>query len=235
MNRSKKTYAGFDKLSRKNKANQIITILKTFTDISKCHILDIGTGSGYIAYEISKNCKSLVSVDVTDERLEKKGYEFIKISDEHLPLEENIFDIVISNQVIEHVQNQNLHISEIYRVLKKEGLLYLSTPNKYWIIDPHYYVPFISWFYPSKFGGFVLKILKNKSWDTYPLSYKQILKLTKNKFEINNISLIAIKHPEKYKLDMFKKIQPITKLFPIKLLELLNPIIPGYIVVLRKK
>jgi ubiquinone/menaquinone biosynthesis C-methylase UbiE len=47
----------------------------------------------------------------------------------HIPIADNCIDIVLSNQVIEHIKDYNGYLSEIARVLKPGGFLIISTPN----------------------------------------------------------------------------------------------------------
>ena len=211
---------------------KIISILSDFKKLENCDVLEIGTGSGYISNVLSKNCKSMNSVDINDERLEKTGYQFKKINDENLPFTDNRFDIVISNHVIEHVPNQELHINEIYRVIKKNGILYLATPNKFWILEAHHKVPFIA-FLPRKLSSIWLKILKNKEWDIYPLSFGMLKKLTRNKFELKNFTIDVIKNPTKYNLDIIKIIHPLLKRMPIIVIKMFNSFVPDYILILK--
>ena len=44
-------------------------------------------------------------------------------------LKDNSFDVIVSFQVIEHIKETELYISEIHRVLKPNGKAYISTPN----------------------------------------------------------------------------------------------------------
>ena len=231
---SEKSYAQMESSSRHRKANKIISVLSEFVDLSQCYVLDIGTGSGHISQDISRKSKSLISVDLYDERVVKSGYSFKNVDNENLPFEDNKFDVVISNHVIEHVPNQILHINEIHRVLKKGGILYLATPNKYWVIDPHSKLPLISWF-PRKISSFYFKLFRNKNWDVYPVSYKKIKKLTKNKFKIYNMTLEIMKNPKKYNLDIFSRIQFLLKLIPGFILNFFSFIVPTYILILKKK
>jgi 2-polyprenyl-3-methyl-5-hydroxy-6-metoxy-1,4-benzoquinol methylase len=57
-----------------------------------------------------------------------------------LPFPDEYFDVVVSNHVIEHVSDQQLHLSEIARVLKPNGVVYLATPNRLWPWEVHYRV-----------------------------------------------------------------------------------------------
>ena len=81
--------------------------------------------------------------------------------------EEDSFDLVFSNSVIEHVynwENQNKMAREIIRV----GVHFaVQTPNKYFFIEPHYLLPYFQYL-PNKFRYFVLtktRLSRLKKWD----------------------------------------------------------------------
>ena len=106
------------------KSMKIISILSEFKDLPNSRVLDVGCGKGLISKTFVNNCREIISVDIEDKRLTREGYKFELVKDEKLPFEDNSFDIVISNQVIEHVNNQDIHINEVCRVLKKDGVCY---------------------------------------------------------------------------------------------------------------
>ncbi len=118
-------------LNRSRKARMIEAFLRDALgqDITGNKILDVGSGNGQISsYFVDKNIVTGVDVEEKDAD-ENKKYKFILLSNENLPFEDNEFDIVISHHVIEHVSNQILHLNEIYRVLKKDGVAYIGCPN----------------------------------------------------------------------------------------------------------
>ena len=45
-----------------------------------------------------------------------------------LPLEDDYFDLIICNHVLEHIENDEDAIKELYRVLKKDGKAILQVP-----------------------------------------------------------------------------------------------------------
>lgn len=227
------SHASLEEDTRKRKAKKLISILSSFANLKQCSILDIGTGSGHIAHELSLLCKSVISVNLNDERVVKDGYRFIQIEDEYLPFEDETFDVVVSNHVVEHVLNQRLHIREVSRVLKKGGFLYLATPNKYAFVEPHFMMPFLSWL-PRHLASVYLKLFKNKVWDIHPLSFRGIKKLVLSGFTLTDMSIEIIKNPRKYNLDMFPLLQPLLRLFPMWFLENLRFLFPSYIIILRK-
>lgn len=225
------TYPGTNVKDRVDKANKIMAILKEFKDIKKTLILDIGVGSGVITHELGKYCKEVKGIDITDNRIIKKGYKFKLIKGTHLPFKDNSFDIVISNHVIEHIKNQKNHIDEIYRILKPKGILYLATPNKYWPIEIHYHLPLLSML-PRKISTLILKLTKrSKIYDIYPLSYNKLLRLL-SKYRVFNLNYEIIKNPKKYYLKT--KLDNIFKIIPIFMLKLLNFIYPTYILIGKK-
>lgn len=106
-------------------------------------ILDIGISDGVVANRVCSalKCKNinLYGVDLSEnpennliyEGSNVKSFEFVKqnIDPCILPYEGEKFDVVYSNQVIEHMIYKDHFIEECYRVLKSGGLCVLSTEN----------------------------------------------------------------------------------------------------------
>ncbi|MCW1959907.1 MAG: class I SAM-dependent methyltransferase [Mycobacterium sp.] len=59
-----------------------------------------------------------------------------------LPFDDATFDIVVSDQVLEHVFNYSEVAHELYRVLKPGGVFLHMFPSSFSIIEPHINVPF---------------------------------------------------------------------------------------------
>lgn len=93
-------------------------------------ILDVGCGMGNFTYFFGK--KNVVTgIDIQNVVLKRYRNFSFKIGDTtNLKLRINTFDIVISFDVIEHIQRDVKMIAEIYKVLKPGGKLLLGTPNK---------------------------------------------------------------------------------------------------------
>ncbi len=94
------------------------------TDCSNLTILDIGAGK----YPISKgvSCKKVISLDGENKY---NPDIMVDLNCEKIPLKDSSIDILIAGEIIEHMFNPTRFLSEINRVLKKGGLLILSTPN----------------------------------------------------------------------------------------------------------
>lgn len=96
------------------------------------NVLEIGAGMGYGIKHIAPKTDKYMTIDKfpvhIDPTLTNVFFEQMEIP----PLTgmaDNSFDFVVSFQVIEHIENDNLYIKEIYRVLKPGGKFIVTTPN----------------------------------------------------------------------------------------------------------
>lgn len=100
-------------------------------------VLDLGAGNGEFSIRLKLQNKKVYCADASSlyvRRLKKRNFE-VKKSDfnKKLPYLNSCFDGVVSLEVIEHVVQAELFLSEINRILKKSGWLIISTPNISWI------------------------------------------------------------------------------------------------------
>lgn len=102
-------------------------------------VLDLGSGAGLDCFLAARKVGAtgkVIGVDMTEEMIkratanaEKYGYKNVQFrlgEIENLPIEDNRVDVVISNCVLNLVPDKERAFREIYRVLKKEGRVYLS-------------------------------------------------------------------------------------------------------------
>jgi len=219
--------------NRLKKAKKIEAVLKDFfhkADIENQRVLDIGCGSGLISEYFAKNNK-VYCVDIEDHLLLPKGETvlFKKMDSERIPFEEKYFDIVISNHVIEHIKEQNLHLKEIRRVLKTGGVCYLATPNRNFPVEPHYKVPFINYFSNEVFHR-VLKIVGKYKEDLFLLKYSSMIQLFEaNDFDYFEYTNIILRRPSEFFLE-----KQFTRFIPLFFLDVIKTCSPTNIFVLRK-
>ena len=118
-------------LDRHRKALMIDAILHDYLaqPVRDFDLLDIGSGNGDIS-EFFAEKNRVASVDVVDQRRAPGKARFSLVDSELLPYDAGSFDIVLSHHVIEHVPDQALHLAEIRRVLRADGVAYLATPNR---------------------------------------------------------------------------------------------------------
>ncbi len=127
-------------------------------------VLDLGAGEGHTSQLLSKN-NFVISLEVKHERIVKinrsESLQPLLADGFRIPIKNNSCDIIILQDVIEHLQITDGFISELYSILKKNGVVYLSTPNKYSVIniisDPHWGMPFLSLFKRNQIKKYFLK------------------------------------------------------------------------------
>ena len=99
-------------------------------------LLDAGSGTGWFSREAVQRGAKVVSLDVGENILaqvaKKCDSKRIVGSVLDIPSDDEQFDIVISTEVIEHTPDPRRAIREMHRVLKKNGILVLTVPNKIW-------------------------------------------------------------------------------------------------------
>jgi SAM-dependent methyltransferase len=169
-----------DLASRRWKAEKILRLLGLQPRQRPWRILEIGTGTGGIAHFIATNpdirCE-VTSVDVVDLRLVHDTFEFHLVQGTTLPFADASFDVVITNHVIEHVgiaADQLAHLRECRRVLVPDGRGYLSVPNRWMTVEPHFHLPFLSWLPHGLRSPYVRLMGKGQVYDCEPLTLPEI-------------------------------------------------------------
>jgi ubiquinone/menaquinone biosynthesis C-methylase UbiE len=113
-----------------------------------------------------------------------------------IPLDDNSMNIVIADWVLEHVQNPDDFVKEIYRVLKPGGFFCARTPHKY------KYISILASLIKNKHHSKVLRFIQpeRKEIDTFPTAYKiNTLKIIRKYFfNFKNFSYLYTSQPSYY-------------------------------------
>jgi len=119
-------------MKKTNQNNLLEAIVRLFIALpGKSKILDLGCGDGVYSNRLKGLGFEVVASDMDPGRFKYHDsirFEAVDLG-KPLPFTENSFDYVICLEVIEHLYNPDFVISEINRVLKSSGVLFLSTPN----------------------------------------------------------------------------------------------------------
>jgi SAM-dependent methyltransferase len=113
-------------------------------------ILDVGSGVGSFVMACKKHGlrvfglepdrigqgAKITSIQIARRRLDAPV--FVSGVGESLPFPDACFDLVVMNQVVEHVTDQSVVVGEAARVLREGGAIYVACPNYLRFYEPHY-------------------------------------------------------------------------------------------------
>ena len=142
-------------------------------------VLDIGCFIGYGETPIYPQANEIIAIDSDSNAIKfarkNRKFQNVKFKDvdaRKLPFSNETFDIIIASQVIEHIHPDEVSnfLEEVKRVLKKEGLFFIVTPNRRFRL-----LPFQKPFNPEHYQEFTAK------------SLSKILKTTFNNVQIKGI------------------------------------------------
>lgn len=98
-------------------------------------LLDIGCDDGSFTVEFARTIKAkkLYGIEIHSPVIQKARRKGIIVkkadANEKLPFPDNFFDVIVCNQLVEHLRNPDNLFEEIYRMLKHGGYAIISTPN----------------------------------------------------------------------------------------------------------
>jgi len=117
-------------------------------------ILDLGSGMGGtsvalglagaapLAFEYNRAYCEIIRMRAARYDL---GLPVVNGAGEHLPFHDASFDLAIAWDVVEHVQDPELLLAELARVLRPGGRVLLTVINRFAFRDPHYHLPLLNW------------------------------------------------------------------------------------------
>lgn len=137
INKSRERLVGEDKKDSSILFNRhLAAYLFSRSYVKNKKILEIGCSDGYGSFILAKKAKIVIAMDVDNKTIlsARKKYNLKNLNflnTDALSLSyKNEFDVVISFQVIEHVIDVDLYLTNIKDALKKNGIFILSTPNR---------------------------------------------------------------------------------------------------------
>ncbi|MDX1462869.1 MAG: class I SAM-dependent methyltransferase [Marinirhabdus sp.] len=128
----KKSYLNSLKLRRASKIMEYFTVVKRKLKLPRT--IDLGCGDGrFIAFIGEFTPAEGIELSEEAVRLAKEAYPHTQFHQGNVlefPFEKEAYDLVISQEVIEHIEEQPKYIAVAADVLKPGGYLILTTPNK---------------------------------------------------------------------------------------------------------
>lgn len=145
-------------------ASQILQTTQPFLSkpVHQLDVLDLGCAYGFTARVLAGTCRRVVGYEPSDVlyevarqaresnlQIEHKGIGDLDVVEE--------FDLIVLDNVFEHLPDQREALRRIARALRPGGAVYILTPNKLWPIEAHYGLPFLAWL-PLKWANAYLRI-----------------------------------------------------------------------------
>jgi len=116
--------------SIKNKIDELNILNKSMT------IVDLGAGDGYISRAVAKSVKRAVAVDISKEMLRElqdragksgiNNIETIECDGQDIKVKDSSFDIVFANMYLHHLEQPEVAVKEMFRIVKQGGLVFLA-------------------------------------------------------------------------------------------------------------
>lgn len=100
------------------------------------NVLDVASGEGYGTALLAQTALSAIGVEIDPNSVVHASsfyvapnLKYLAADARNLPVDSNSIDVVVSFETLEHVSDHDRFLAEVARVLRPEGLLFISTPD----------------------------------------------------------------------------------------------------------
>jgi SAM-dependent methyltransferase len=125
---------------RDGQQRRLSLILQAAGDRAQGSVLVNGCGVGMYLHHLGEHAGDIVGLDIEFERLQEAkthALSVVNAKGEALPFPEGCYDLILSHEVLEHVENDRSVIRETLRSLKVGGRLVLFCPNRGYPFETH--------------------------------------------------------------------------------------------------
>lgn len=227
---------------REQKGRKILSVLSDYYngDLGTLSLLDIGCSSGVISNILSHSFGTVTGIDIDTPaiRYAKNNYNSNKLQfsiqdASTLGFPDRSFDVVVCSHIYEHVSDPVKLMSEIYRVLKAEGVCYFAAENRLRLIESHYKLPLLS-IVPVPLAHRYLQILNRGSfYHERPLSLSGLRRLV-SKFEVIDYTFKIMEDPQRYHADDLLQKNSVKQRMALQIARMVYWLCPTYVWLLRK-
>ncbi|MBY8996685.1 MAG: methyltransferase domain-containing protein [Candidatus Thorarchaeota archaeon] len=165
-------------------------------------ILDVGSGNGAIIGYYSEYGYETVGIEVSESAVKQAskqfpGTKFIHYDGLHFPFGDSSFDTILLNDVLEHISYDDIEqvLAEIHRVLKPNGLVYISVMNRWQLIEPHTLIPLLTWLPRVAWNSVCMRLKKIDFSNVWPYTRGRLQSLFKrHSFSFDDLTNVYVQH-----------------------------------------
>ncbi len=166
------------------RAENFLTQMEKAIPITDRPLLDIGCGTSGLTLLAQQRYTQVIGIDIAlrwliigQKRLAEAGLTPLLVcaNAEALPFTDNVFAGIISDSVLEHVDQAKKMLSEAARVTKPQGFFFINTANRYSLLEAY--------------TGFPLAGLIPKQ-----LRWKVIEKICQTPYKLNPVSVSELRY-----------------------------------------
>lgn len=129
-------------------------------------VLEDGCGVGMYVAKLTELGSNVIGLEYDLERAIEAGinsHRIINAAGEFIPLPASTFDLILSHEVIEHVQDDRAAICEMIRILKPGGRAVVFCPNRGYPYETHGIFWNSKYYFGNKlFVNYLPRALRNK-------------------------------------------------------------------------
>jgi len=117
-----------------------LEMVREYVDLEDARVLDVGCGIGTYVRRFRQFSDDVHGIEVEQERVAEASQELPNIVHafgEDLPYPDDHFDLVFSNEVIEHVDDDRETAAEMVRVTRPGGTIVAFAPNRLYPFETH--------------------------------------------------------------------------------------------------
>jgi len=117
-----------------------LNLIRQFAPLEGARILDIGCGLGVYVRKFREFSDRVTGIDIDRKRLVEGARTtpgLMLSASEKLPFRDGAFDVVVLNEVIEHVRDDRATVAEALRVIRPGGHIIIYAPNRLFPFETH--------------------------------------------------------------------------------------------------
>lgn len=232
----------YDVAEREKKAEKILCVLKEhFGDLSNLSLLDASSSTGVMSNKFRAECAEVTGIDIDEKAVSHAtrmftapNLTFRRMDALRTDFSAGSFDVVVSNQMYEHVPDPAMMLDEFYRILKPGGVVYFGAVNRLKVIETHYgRIPLLSW-WPRPVSNAILRTLRRAPvYYERPMTLWGLRKLV-SQFDVIDYTLQVLRDPRRFHAEDVIKEGSLKHRLGTRVLQAAYWLSPGYIWLLKK-